>query len=581
MINQIKEFIRLPEIDGDEDTKYEARIINSLLWLLSSFTITGLVVRGIFLQTQPASLIVNAVQFTIWTSLMIPLRQGKVKLTGTLLLIAGYLSVNFQAYISGGVTRPTIYANLILLALTTLFSNRRVLLFGGLTIAAVIVMYMLDGLFIPSQNTPLEPVTSIIAYAMIAVTTSIILQFAASNLRSAITRARAGERELSIANKELQEQQQTLEAQVTERTKELSDRSSELETANTQIQRRSAQFEALAQVAQSITVIRDLQELLPQVANVVSEKYGFYHVGVFLNDSDNEYAILTAANSAGGKKMLERKHRLKVGEVGIVGSVTGTGIPRIALDVGADAVYFNNPDLPETHSEMALPLRSGDTVIGALDVQSTESGAFTDEDVQTLSLLADQVSLAIENARLFERSNKVLTDLQTLMRQSTQDAWKKLPEKENLIGYRYNVLGASALKEPVKLSAEDADKKNDKEIVAGSFVVPIELRGEVIGNLVVQSPTGNRWNEDQKDLIKAVADRVALSAENARLFDETTQRAERERLVSEITGKIRSHDNPQAMIDTAISELQNALGASRVELVPQKMNDTNAKDVKV
>lgn len=267
--------------------------------------------------------------------------------------------------------------------------------------------------------------------------------------------------------------------------------------------------------------------------------------------------------------MLERKHRLKIGEQGIVGRVAGTGEPRIALNVGADAVFFNNPDLPETHSEMALPLRSSGRVIGALDVQSTGEGAFTDEDVQTLSLLADQVSLAIENARLFEESSRTLNDLQTVMRQSTREAWKRLPEQQKLFGYRYNAMGASPLKEPVKLKGTEKVEADAGGREAGSFVVPIELRGEVIGNLVVQSPGGSRWNEDEQDIIRAVAERVALSAENARLFEETTQRAERERLVSEITGKIRSHNDPQAMIETALQELRNALGASRVEIVPK------------
>ncbi|HSG44872.1 MAG TPA: GAF domain-containing protein [Anaerolineales bacterium] len=379
----------------------------------------------------------------------------------------------------------------------------------------------------------------------------------------------------------LQESIDSLETRVSERTSELEERSLELAAANTQIQRRASQFEALAQVAQSITLIRDIQELLPQIANVISEKYGFYHVGVFLTDNENEYAILTATNSEGGKKMLERNHRLKVGEQGIVGSVTATGVPRIALDVGADAVFFNNPDLPETHSEMALPLRSGDKVIGALDVQSTESGAFTDEDVQTLSLLADQVSLAIENARLFENSNKTLSDLQTLMRQSTREAWARLPEQENLLGYRYNAAGASPLKEPLKLTGLAKDKEKANKSGAGSLVVPIELRGEVIGNLVIQSHTGSKWNEDQEDLIRAVAERVALSAENARLFDETSKRAERERLVTEITGKIRSHTDPNAMLETAINELKNALGTDRVKIVPQSTKGATNKDTKV
>ena len=367
----------------------------------------------------------------------------------------------------------------------------------------------------------------------------------------------------------------TLEMRVVERTKEVQQRRDELETANKQIQRRATQFEALAQVAQSISSIRDPQELLPRVVTVVSEYYGFYHVGIFLIDEANEYAVLTAANSAGGRKMLERQHRLKVGEQGIVGSVTGTGKPRIALDVGTDAVFFNNPDLPDTHSEMALPLHSEGKVIGALDVQSTESGAFTNDDVQTLSLLAGQVSLAIENARLFESSGRTLNELQMVMRRFTREAWRRLPEQQKLTGYRYNSMGASPLKEQIDLT------EKGRRVETGSFIVPIELRGEVIGNLVVQSPTDDPWNEDQQDLIRAVAERVALSAENARLFEETTQRAERERLVSEITGKIRSHNDPQVMIDTAINELRSALGASRVEIVPQKTEGAIGKDSKV
>ncbi|MEW6286439.1 MAG: cache domain-containing protein [Chloroflexota bacterium] len=361
----------------------------------------------------------------------------------------------------------------------------------------------------------------------------------------------------------------SLETRVAERTREVEQRGRELEAANAHLRRRSAQFEAMAQVAQSIASVRNPKELLPHVASVISEKYGFYHVGIFLLDENNEYAVLAAANSEGGQRMLARQHRLKVGEQGIVGSVTASGKPRIALDVGADAVFFNNPDLPETHSEMALPLFSGGKVIGALDVQSTEVNAFTDEDVQTLSLLAEQVSLAIENARLFEASNRALNELQTVMRHSTREAWKRLPHSQKLLGYRYNAMGSAPITEPLQLTVPSSAKKKAEAAVPASIVVPIELRGEVIGRLVVQSPSASQWGTDEKDLIRAVAERVALSAENARLFEETTRRAERERLVSEITSKIRSHNDPQAMIETALQELRQALGATRVEILPK------------
>jgi len=357
-----------------------------------------------------------------------------------------------------------------------------------------------------------------------------------------------------------------LESRVAERTGDLENRSKELEFANQRIQRRAAQFEALAQVTQSITSIRDLQNLFPRITNVVSDKFGFYHVGIFLLDEISEYAVLIAANSLGGKVMLARNHRLRVGEEGIVGYAASTGKPRIALDVGQDAVYFNNPDLPETHSEVALPLISKNIIVGVLDVQSVEVAAFTNEDIQMLSLLADQVSLAIENARLFEETRRALAEAEMMTRRSTQEAWSRLPEQQKLLGYRYDVGGASPLKQPVKLALGEGKRKKTESI---RTVVPIELRGQVIGELVVQSPSGKRWSQDQIDLIRAVAERVALSAENARLFEETTARADRERLVSEITSKIRSNNDPQSMIQTAIQELRAALGASRVDVVPQ------------
>jgi GAF domain-containing protein len=395
-----------------------------------------------------------------------------------------------------------------------------------------------------------------------------MLNLLIGRLRSALAIAEANEQAQTAANRRLKELQISLEERVEERTTELTQRGTELEAANKQIQRRATQLEALTRVMQSILSVRDLQQILPSIAEVISEKFDFYHVGVFLIDEASQYAVLTAANSEGGRRMLERKHRLRVGAEGIVGYVTSTGEPRVAMDVGADPVFFNNPDLPETHSEMALPLRIEDRIVGALDVQSQETGAFTSEDIQMLSLLANQVSLAIENARLFDETRLALAEAEAVSRQFTREAWGRVPAENNLIGYRYSLAGASPLMEPVDLTKAERSKTQSKQMETNQIVVPIELRGEPIGALVVQSPS-EELNRDQLDLVKAVAERVALSAENARLFEETTRRAERERLVSNITGKIRSINDPQAMIQTAVEELRKALGATHVEVIPQ------------
>ena len=369
----------------------------------------------------------------------------------------------------------------------------------------------------------------------------------------------------SQMTKQLQNSLIVLEDRVQERTAELADSMQVSE-------RRAKQFEAIALVSNAISSIRSLDEVLPRVTELISQQFGYYHAGIFLNDVNNENAVLSAANSEGGQRMLNRGHQLKIGEQGIVGFVTGTGRPRIALDVGEDAVYFDNPDMPDTRSEMALPLKIGENIVGALDVQSTEESAFSEEDINVLSLLADQVSLAIENARLFDQARKSLAESEALYRQYLRQAWNRLPKEQNLAGFRYNVLrGVSPIEAKAQTNTEVLSIEEAVDERSSRLSVPISIRGETIGTLSVQVPKSKNISDDQMDLVNAVADRVALSAENARLFEETTRRAERERLVSDITVKIRSTNDPDAMVRTALDELKKALGATKVQLVPHTL----------
>jgi putative methionine-R-sulfoxide reductase with GAF domain len=209
---------------------------------------------------------------------------------------------------------------------------------------------------------------------------------------------------------ELREQQCQLQVQVEERTVALS--------------RRGAQLEAAAQIARDATAIQDVDQLLAETVRLVSDRFGFYHTGIFLLDEAKEYAILHSASSEGGQRMLDRGHRLRVGEAGIVGYVTKWGEPRIALDVGQDAHFFDNPDLPATRSEIALPLRVRDDIIGALDVQSTKPGAFGAEDTAVLQTLADQIAMAINNAQLFRQAQESLEAERRAYGELSQRAWQ-------------------------------------------------------------------------------------------------------------------------------------------------------------
>jgi len=365
---------------------------------------------------------------------------------------------------------------------------------------------------------------------------------------------------------DLSETLSTLEVRVAERT-------ADLEISRQQSEKRANELQAVGEISKLISSEQKFESLLPLVARLVSERFNFYHTGIFLLDETRQYAILRAASSEGGKRMLARGHTLEVGTTGIVGYVAQNGTPRIALDVGLDAVYFNNPDLPGTRSEMGLPLSTRGQVLGVLDVQSDKPGAFTEEDAKTLGILADQIAIAIENARLFEQNQQTLNEYQALYRQNLQQGWAAFSREESSLGYRQTISGGSKLLKPVETDEiREAINKGDilitqpKQDDSESYiVVPVKLRGQIIGTLRVQAPTKNRsWTRDEVNLAEAVSDRLSLALENARLIQESQKQAIKEQTISEVTSKIGASINLQNVLQTAVEELGRAMPGSEV-----------------
>jgi GAF domain-containing protein len=360
--------------------------------------------------------------------------------------------------------------------------------------------------------------------------------------------------ELNNRESELKKYQLNLEERVNERTNEIG--------------RRSNLLKAVAEVGKGITSYRNLSELLQQTTQLIRENFGYYHIGIFLLDDRREYAILAASNSEGGQRMLERKHQLKVGETGIVGYVTEYLKARIALDVGQDAVYFNNPDLPLTRSEMALPLMASGQILGALDVQSTESQAFTEEDISTLQILAEQLAVAIQNANLFTEAEKALDSSKVLYGELSREAWSKILRNQPRIGY------LATPPATVQINAETLETNIEKALETGDIIigsdnltitVPVKVRGLSIGAIrLKKNEIAEAWTQEETNLAIALSEQLSGALESARLYRESQQRAARESLVSDISARISTYSNMETIMRETVQELGQTIGNASV-----------------
>ena len=334
------------------------------------------------------------------------------------------------------------------------------------------------------------------------------------------------------------------------------------------IERRVAQIQAVAEVGKAVAAQRDLEELLNRATHLISNRFGFYHVGIFLLDPRNEYAILRAANSSGGKIMLERQHKLKVGTEGIVGTVAGSDQARIALDVGEDAVYFDNPDLPQTRSEIALPLIAGGEVLGVLDVQSIEANAFTEGDVPSLQILADQLATAVQNARMIRETQEALFAARKATSEISQHGWQLLLQDIDTTGYVGLTHGE------VIPTTEDMDAGTKQALLIGNYVVsedqhsiiiPIITRGQTIGMLrLTKTMQAEPWTPEEIADVESLSDQISNALESARLFNDAQRRAAREFTIGSISESLGSALDINDVMETAVRELGNIMSDAEI-----------------
>ena len=312
----------------------------------------------------------------------------------------------------------------------------------------------------------------------------------------------------------------------------------------TQVKERTAQLRATVQVSRAISAILDSDELIERMVNLIAEEFGYYYVALFLVDPDEKWADLRSATGDAGRVLRENKHRLEIEGRNLVGSAIRERQPKVVMDTVGNHVRFDNPLLPYTRSEIALPLLTGDRVLGALDAQSTKEGAFGPEDIETLQTMANQIAIALENARLFQETNQALQDVRAIQQQYLLDTWRTIAEEKHNLYYEN---GEMEPNEPAR-----------------EIEVPLALRDQILGQINLAGE--DDWTPEEKSIIEAIASQAALALENARLVEDSQILARRERMVAEITSKIWASNTVDGILQTAAREMGRALDTDEVTI---------------
>ena len=559
MGDRIRSFLTAPVFEDDEDKTRVAAVLNPLLFGIFVVSLVSAVATVfLFVQKLGAGIAVGVVVVILLAAKLL-LQRGYVRASAILFLTGMWIPWNIVFVLSD--QKSMIGAgNISLIVIAGLTLGR-----GG-AIAVAVASSLLSMISVVADKLgapfPVPFLPSLMSnWLMLTfglVMTVIPLNMALGLLNDALGRSRRYVSDLETQQSELQIL--------------LDDQAQEAK-------RRAAYLNATTEVASAVAVVEhDLQGLLDRVVRMISEQFGFYHTGIFLLDADKEWALLQAASSKGGQNMLERGHRLRVGVgnvgQGLVGNVAHRGESRIAIDVGEDATFFDNPDLPATRSKIALPLRVRDDIIGVLDVQSIEADAFSAEDVTVLQALADQVAVAMSNVRLFQQAEESIAVERRAYGNLTREVWQELLKARSDLAFVSDASGLSPFElwEPqMKEAVLTGQVVGDAE--SNVLAIPIRLREQVIGVIDGRKSDGTVWSEDEVGLLQALTDQLSVALEGAQLYEATQRRAVREQMIAQVASSVRRELYVEDVLRTAVDQVQQALGLGRIaiQMVPPEM----------
>lgn len=570
MWDRIRRWFLPPVFEEEPDKTDSAKLLNAFLLMALAAVIAytgGTVIVGG--GTASGVWIVLGAFSILALGALFLLRQGFVKPVGILVVLLMWALCTALVMQYGGIHDEVVPGYFVAIAAAGLILGGRGLLgFSLLSAVTLAVAYYLEavGVLVPDDVVPSQLRDLVVLLVLLGLT-GFFVRYAVRRLQRMDTLVVQNTRALSEANAALTESRDTLRREQARLTRRLQ--------------------AAISVTREATAAAADQERLLTRVTAVVAQAFDFYHAALFWVNRATESVELRASSNAQGRRLIPAGYQLPIGQ-GLVGSVASDGDVRLVRDVTADSVYVSHPNLPDTRSELAVPIALQGEVVGVLDVQSARADAFSDEDRTVLLALVGQLSLAISNARMVQALQADLVAAEAAYQDVIRADWQELMRVSGRRGFLSTADGTSAI-EDISLPPQDAQpavagggagrgpKSGEEEHVSstsergtrtpekgiGSVVrVPVELAGQVIAEVEAYLPeTEGRWTAERMELLASLSDQLSQAMERARLYRDMQHAALQQRTIAEVGARIREEVDIEAVLARTLAELGRALAA--------------------
>ena len=552
-----------PQFEHEDRTRLAKNLTNIFLTVLGFQIIFAIV---LFLAPPETS---NNILYFIGLGIFYTLGcyllmlKGRLTLASVLFCILLSFSTLGMSFYSNGLNSMAIQTFTVVILITGLLLGSRYgftfAVLGALTVFLLFLLELNGWSAFSQVSTP--PLFKIIIPAFVFMMSAILLHHSTQNIHAALQKAQENEAALFRANAELQAIQTTLEQRIEERT---------------------SQLQASIEIGQTISNILDPEELGKQVIHKFITHFAYDFAGIYFLDEAGRSVVLKYSNLNETQSAQAKLHRVDLTQANSITNALHTQKPSLTCDILYSVAHF--PSLPGSmlRTDISLPLQASGRLLGVLNLQAYDDLALTNQDIELLQNVANQIAIAFENARLFNETQAQFQEINRLNQFYLQTTWRALLTEE-LPAYQFSAGELKEISTPDEAVLEKVRQEQkihaiQNEDGTSTLIAPVLFQDQVLG--VAQfTAQDRRWTADEIALVEAVLNQTALSLENNRLIVETRSRADQEKMISEISNRMRETLDLETILQTTALEMQKTFGLSEVEvrllpLTQQALSDT-------